>query len=879
MHGGRGYRGWMAATTVAITLSLVFLVVEKHGRNPVRRFFHSASKYNPATTTDSPGILLTVNPGLAGIEQYPRTDRATITRSAEPQAEPTSGLLRRPPEPAANVVLQAPVAFELSELPLTSSRSGIQYLMDAMDEAFERPLHVVSAHRPERDVPSFPIQGNRLAALPSPASMAAKMPEPAALIEELAQLHQFVSHPGGAATEPKYVATLSRTSISPTEADHIQQWIAQTQALLTQIVIQHGLEHPASSRELEQLAEQAAIGPRISESLSDYTLAARVNRAAYALQRRVVVWQAIQDSLDSTSIGLSAPRNPELARQELLGAIARVEARLTGTGAAQNWREYLLLAELSTWANSSQDIWSAGNEVALRVLSRLHWQRLSDAQQAFLAQPEFENLAAHLIAWGRDPVDYRTLLTELEQLEEDPISRIRTKLAGAVQVLRLSDQQDQQRVATEINNHYRNANVRLSVADDLIQRFLPNGEYEVRPVRQRILGADTRGDSSVQTNLNVQLLPDPNGWHIALGVSGDMTSNTSSSKGPAVFHNTSTAQISSVRYLRLDPMGYQISSQPTNVVSQDYLRKMSTDFDGLPIIGDFVRLLVREQFDQKRGLAQRITRRLIAQETDAELDRRIGEGLAQAERELEQRLVGPLEALSLNPMVVSMNTTPQRLTIRYRVANEAQMAAHTPRPRAPSDAKLSMQIHQSAINNAIAQVGLSGRDWTLPELYERLGQVFQQSEWQLPDDVPTDIIIRFADSRPATVELKDGKLRLTLRIAKLTRPGQLHIERFLVSSSYVPVAEGLSAELIRDGVVEIVSHRDRLALRLIFAKVFVSRPQIPLISKAWIEDQRSDGLAVSQLALNDGWLAVAISHEDSPRAAEVAAKARILKQR
>jgi hypothetical protein len=191
-----------------------------------------------------------------------------------------------------------------------------------------------------------------------------------------------------------------------------------------------------------------------------------------------------------------------------------------------------------------------------------------------------------------------------------------------------------------------------------------------------------------------------------------------------------------------------------------------------------------------------------------------------------------------------------------------------------------MQLHQSSINNAIAQVGLSGKTWKIGELYAHLGNVFQQSDWTIPEDVPEDITIRFADTRPATVEFQDGKLRLTLRIAELSQPSRnMKIQRFFVHSNYIPIASGLTAELVRDGVVEIVSSRNRLALRVIFAKVFVSKPQIPLTSKSWMEDERAQGLAVSQLDIRDGWLAVALADEDSQQAATVAARALETKQK
>lgn len=890
MHGGRGYRGWWAASTVAIILSLMFLAVEKHISLPKLGLIKSESKYNPATTTESPGIILTVDPGLAGTEEFPRTDLAPISRSKSEQPQPSvNQWLRRPPEPAATVKLEAPIAsFELIELPLHANGSGVEYLMDALDSAFDSPvdsrLHTVSANRPNLDTPSFPISADRLAALPSPASVTNRIPEPTALMSELSELQQLVDpRIAQAKKRPMYVSTMPSLRFNNEEANAINHWIVQVQSVLQRIVVQHGLEHDESRKEIEQLSVLASQAPDLGSVLNDYNLATRVIRTGYSLQRRVAVWQAIQDCLDGTTIALMPSRSPDVARTELSQVIESVNQKLAGTGDAQLWRNYLMMDELTTWVNTPDNAWTAGSELAEKVLSRLHWSRLSDAQKRFLTAPEFQDLASHLVVWGRGPIDYRQLLVELEEYEQDPISRISSSLASATQALRLSGSDAQQAVSTSMNNHYRNANVRISVSGDLLARFLPNGAYEVRPVRKRILGADTQGDSAIKTQLSLNLIPDPTSWNINLGVAGDMVSMTKSSKGPAEFHNTSTAQITTHRYIKMNPTGYQVSSEPTNVISQDYLRNMSTDYDNFPVVGDFVRLIVREQFDQKRGLAQRITRRMIADETDNELDRRLDEGLRTAEKELEQRLIGPLESLDLNPMVVAMETTEERLIVRYRVANETQLSAHTPRPRAPRDSLLSMQVHQSTLNNAITQIGLSGKTWTLPELYQRLGEVFHKPDMQIPADLEQDIHIRFADTRPATVELEDGKLRLTLRIAELSRPGQFKFERFYVSAKYVPVADGLTAELIRseDDVVEIQTsasrYRDRMPLRFIFAKIFVSRPEIPLINQSWGADERAQGLAVSQVEIRDGWLAVAISNAESALAAEVAERARAFK--
>ncbi len=897
MDAARGPRVWLAALTVALTLTLVFLAVEKHLRLPTGSYFRALHSVERAgASTAHRGIVLTVDPGLAGVAEFPPADRVPLTRKESSAGEHVARqLLRRPPEPAANVVLQAPIALEtMASLPLHSTRSKIDYLMEAMDHAFQSPMQTASAQSSIVEsngavVPSFPINADRLAASAVPTSLTNRLPQPQRLIRELAELTARLedsdapSVPGAEHLRNSRDLLISRTprlSVASSERDALRRWLVETRSVLDRLIVQHGLEHPASAQDLAELARLSQQAQQLGNASTDLDLSRSLLSASYSLERRVAVWQSLQQCLGGTSIALVTTRDSTTARSDLIRAIAAVDQKLGKTGDTAAWRTYLMLEELTAWSTSQQDNWHEGNNLALLALSRLHWTRLSESQRRFLAQPEFEELGAHLLIWGREAIDYRQLLTQLETFEEQPIDRVSGQLAGAIQVLRLSRVEPQQQLASALNDHYRNANLRFSISQSLIQRLVPSDQTDWRPVRQNILGADTSGDSTVHTRLRVGLVPDPNAWHIEVGVMGDVFSTTRSTKGPAEFHNTSTAQIDSNRYVRFDTSGYHVSSAPTSVASQDHLRQMRTDFDSLPIIGDLARFLVREQFDQKRGLAKRITQRIIAREADAELDRRLSDSLTKAERELSERIVGPLERLNLNPLVVSMNTTEDRLGIRYRVANEAQLAANTPRPRAPSDSLLSMQLHQSAINNTIEQMGLSGRLWTVPELYEHLGTAFQGTKWKLPEDVGSEVAetrIRFADTRPATVELVDGKLRLTLRIAEFSQGDRFHIERFIVTSTYVPVADGMSAELIRDGVVEIVSNHDRLKLRVIFAKVFVSNPQIPLISESWGSDSRSAGLAVSQVEIRDGWLSVAVSEAQSERAAEVTARAQQLR--
>ncbi|MEM7473864.1 MAG: hypothetical protein AAF483_02670 [Planctomycetota bacterium] len=901
----------MAASTAGVILSLVFLVVEKHMKTSPAPTTSKAMaslaglpQQSAASLTSKPfefpparplpkenslqsGIQLTLDPALTEQteESFPTVDEAAVERKTEEQTSHfTARHIHQPPEPVATVTLGEPVAdSELTALPLHSDKKEVSYLIEAMDKAFERPTQVASSSKTVLENHATARETVAIVERPAPVMLQPKLPVPEYLRQSFDALRIKLGGSSNTAAEEfnHYVGkppTYSSTPVADETSQQLTRWIAESQSILHRVIYEYGLEHPKSDIEIRNLRILAQQASQLAESMSDFELAASVIRLGYSVQRKADLWLALRDCLDKTSIALKASRSPKRTRDNLDQAIKAVQSKLGDSADGIAWANFLLLEDLKQW-NASTNL-NTDTAIVQSALDRLHWQELDATQRVMLSSREFQNLEAILVVSKLESIDFNELLRLIEQLEQDPVSRVSSALASMTLWLNTSNSPQYQQLAAILDQHYRNANLRLSVSGTLLERFLPESQQEIRPVRQRILGADTRGKSSLETELKLKLIPDSDAWHVGINVLGDMLSNTQASKGPAVFHSTSTAHIDSRRYLRISPRGYTISKNPTNVNSQDYLRKMSTDYDGLPVIGDFVRVLAREQFNQKRGLAKRVTQRIIAREADAELDRQLEQNLAKAESEFQKRLLGPLERMNLNPTVSSINTTESRLTVRYRVASDLQMASHTPRPRAPSDSFMSLQFHQSSLNNAIAQLGLSGRTWKIAELFEHLGNVFQQPSWTLPEDVPDDITIRFADTRAATIELLDGKLRLTLRIAALKQPSRrIDIERFLVHSTYVPIASGLDAELVRDGVVEIVSRRNRIPLRLIFAKVFVANPQIPLISQQWQQDEKAEGLAVSQLEIRDGWLGLALGNADSPQAAAVANRAQEIKTR
>ncbi|MCY2975164.1 MAG: hypothetical protein NTW52_10920 [Planctomycetota bacterium] len=682
-------------------------------------------------------------------------------------------------------------------------------------------------------------------------------PQPVGLLRELNQI----------------IGESESISSESDDAFSIRPWALEIRDSLTDLSTCNSLSDPRVEEILNSLEVSSRwlldeVLPKRLE-LDHRQLATKV---AFGLSRRVEVWKSVYRCIYKTDFVVVEKSSGIIDMHEIGSAISQVIADSLKTGDADGWRQFLVLDDLTSIANGS--VYEVGHATvtAQTFLNRVLFAQVSSVQREFLDSSSVRQLATLLQPMAASPVDFRSLLSDLEMLEADSEHRARISLVSAMHSLRYAEDPDQVAVSQAIEKNYRNSNVRIALSAALINRLLPKDKLTKRPVHQIILGADTRGTSDINTTLQVKLIPDPNAWNLQLALDGKVQSSTRSSRGPANFYNASQTAIASSRTLKITPNGIDIQGSTANVRSKDSLRGLDTDFDGLPIVGEMVRYFAHREFNEQRGPARKIMQRVIATQTDQEFDSQLNSNIKQASNALDQRLLGPLRSLNLNPSLTDLSTTSDRLIARYRIACDDCLGASTPRPQAPGDSLLSMQMHQSAMNNGFSQIGLSNKQWTLAELGTKIAeQLGQDPKEVVTQDVPEDVVIQFADDRPVTMEFLEGRMWLTLRIAKLSQPGRIELSDFVIRTSYVPAINGLDAALVRDGAISVdgdrLSIRERLPLRAIFARVFAARPVVPLVSPQLLSDSRAEGLAVSQIIMEDGWLAIAISESQSPHVA------------
>jgi len=677
----------------------------------------------------------------------------------------------------------------------------------------------------------------------------------------IADLHQvaMISRPGIAGTA---LVGFKSTSQSVTD---FQAWHHGVSDHLTRLRELPSIASPESATILQSLAVLADDGYQAAEAVADRNAQIACLRATHSLLRRVAVWTAVHQAAGSATLSPGDEQNVWAGRDSIGRLLSGIESEAADSADAAGWRTFLLLDELSA-ANVGGDE-TKRRLVAQRFLSRLQWFGLTDAQSAWLDRDSIRTLAQSVRHWALAPVDYAALLSQIERQESDAIDLGGIDVARAAQSLRFAGSNDAQAVASRLNAYYRNANARIAVSGDLITRMIPEVDARVEPVRQRILGADVRGLSHIDSSVAVRLVPSPASWRLQLETSGRVISDTASRSGPVSVRTGSTAAFRSVTPLEITRLSAIAGGTSVDVGSNTHLRGVDTDYDSIPLVSTLIREIAVSRYQSKSPAAKRIQHGQIRDGVGSEVDKRVNQQLDDASLSFTRHLVGPLGSLGLSPMVVDMQTTEDRLTARYRVGGDWQLAAFTPRPRAPSDSLLSVQIHQSVLNNTIETALPAGESKTIRELVDELRSRFAIADSVNMDDgesdeLRDDAIIHFAATRPVTVEIEDETIWITLRVMRLHAPGSIDLRRFVVRAAYRPEINGLSAQLVRDGHLTIsgpgMTMRDRLPIRAIFTKVFSPQRPLAIVPARLADHPAMQGLVINQFELRDGWIGLGI---------------------
>lgn len=608
--------------------------------------------------------------------------------------------------------------------------------------------------------------------------------------------------------------------------------------------------------ELERLSEQ---GRQRAVDLGTRPAAASVRRAVYALDRRLAVWKPIvragglkSDPKESGTVDLG----------RLEASMVEVGELLAGSSDGPGWRRFLeldLLGKLAGTPAAAQN--GQARTLARKVLDRIARTSLKAQQRRFLAEGPMGTLCRELKRLASGPVPFVDVARHVEQYEQEGTLVDASLLAQDCQQLLFSAAPQKQAIGQELEGYYRNANVRLVATVELLNRFIPERPKEYGDVSDVVLGKPVYGHSLTATRVSLRLIPDPQNIHVAFDVNGVVAASTHSVAGPATFYSDSQSVYRGWKEIEIGREGINLHPARVAVNNDLTLRGLETDFDELPLIGALAQEVARSQHEQKRCEMISEVEQKIASRAQWQIDQEAEARLGTAAQRVRSAVLDPMAELSLGPSVVSADTTDRRVTVRLRLASDRQLGSHTPRPQAPADSAVSLQIHESAINNVFEQLGLDGATFTLPQLRERISSRLGRSDLFSGGTENDDVTIRFAPRNALHVACRDGQVILTLAIRQLAKLPYAW-DDFQVRVFLRPRVQGRTVELVRDEVIHLIGEnlntRSQIALRGVFGKTFHKQRPISLIPDRIVNEPRLQDLVFTQVVVEDGWIGAAL---------------------
>jgi hypothetical protein len=469
-------------------------------------------------------------------------------------------------------------------------------------------------------------------------------------------------------------------------------------------------------------------------------------------------------------------------------------------------------------------------------------------------------------AAGRTVLEIARLLDSIERFElattaADALA-VKTSLASICSFYPIAARP----VARAVEDHYLAPNVRIAVHQHFLEKLLPGASVDTSPFQDVVMGREVRGTRTVERTTTLRLVPDDDEICFNLEVHGDIASRAITESGPVSVTARSASAFTVRKPITISSQGLLFGNASGAASNRSHVDAIQTSFDAVPVMGSLVRNIARNQQVEAMPEANREVIDKIISRACREVDTQAEPQFALMADRVRSRVWMPLVKLGLDPKAVAMQTTSSVATMRLRVAGDTQLAAHTPRPRAPSDAMLSLQLHESTANNALDRLGLAGKRLTLEELIllvcSQIGV-----EPQIPEELPEGVSVAFAKTQPLRVECRDGLVHVHVAVDAI-ESGRRDWYDLIAHVAYRPVCSGQQVFLEREGPVQLrgPGHEGRmeLALRTIFGKIFPKERPIAVLPDQIAKNEKLADVHAVQAASSDGWLAITLEQRKAP---------------
>ncbi len=591
----------------------------------------------------------------------------------------------------------------------------------------------------------------------------------------------------------------------------------------------------------------------------EFAAASTVVRIHYDLSKSVDLWRSC----------LALARHRELRITDASQLFRQAShARIALPTLDPSWSEYLLLDKFSKLMADPSATDFQKRSQARATLARLTSPALKDEQVAYLNQTVGEEFVEYLRMVAIEDVDLPTLIESLDIFQETKSGVHAAWIGREYQNLLWRPEREANELAQAIDTHLRNANLRLAISDRWLNRLLPPVQEAHEPVAENVFGAQVFGQSRIANRLQFRFIPDNSRIRIMLESVGRVVSSTEATKSGVTVRNHGNARFHALRQIVIGNRGIETEATEARSNVNNQVVGIRSNMDGIPLLGPLTRRIAEKEIQAQQPAAKQHVEQKLASTVKQRFEEETNAQLYQLQTYLVKNLIEPLTMLDLEPVPIQMRSTEDRMIMRYRLAGRDQLAANTARPAGLDNSLMSMQIHESVINNLINRLELNGNEFTLKSFRDHLGQILgvQPIQGDSHDDEEIEAKIRFAPFDPIRVSFENDRILVEFNLKHLQIGKGKKWENITASAKYKYTIDGLRVTLEQDGEGVMVSGRkfnirDQIAVRSIFTKIFRNDFAFSVLPPA-IVDKTDTPMQITQFDIIDGW--VGISIDDGP---------------
>jgi hypothetical protein len=657
------------------------------------------------------------------------------------------------------------------------------------------------------------------------------------------------------------------------EHDVTRAWAVRTKRLVEFLCAQPEVTSQESVTALTEVHKQAQAvttlinrvaqaDPSGANSYESTELISKLQRFQYRLNRRIEVWAGVIDHAKAIAVRKLTP----VKTVSLGGLPEDLDALLQQQNRGNvGWQEYLAWDDLvaaSKVTNMDKSAKVALRKAAQKFLGRYHSPSLTEGQRG-LFQPYFSpELLEAIRDAASDEIDYVGLMTVIEAMESKNSGKYANYLNKQYQNLLWSDDPIAQEIAATIDSHWRNANARIAINERLINQMLPQVPAMMEPVSERVQGVKVSGQSLIENELRIVLIPNENEISLGIETIGQVTSETVAKQSGFTFQNKGLADFKVFQKLAFSRTGVTSEAAQATSSARQRLIGLRGNFDRVPLVGKLTRMIAKKKADETTPEANKLTRQRVEEGAKQRVEQEVEQMVGQLRRGMQTHVLSRLIAMDLEPETVQLSTSQQRITGRFRFAGRDQMAAYQPRPTDFESDLLTVQFHQSAINNLVHRFGLNGQEFNAVSLGQHIAKI-TGIPYQ-PKNADTEATFKFAKHDAIRVDFEDGIASLKFSFRSFQIGKGRPWKNIAVKANFTPRYIGTRIVLDLDNVFDLegknLSLGDNLAIRGAF-KVILDRQYafdlMPASVKAKVPNV---AFAIDRLSLADGWCGVAIDN-------------------